>query len=285
MTKTWLIRRAVRSPVCPRSPRASARRCAGCPSSGARPWPRGSTRRLWPQPPRCAARRRSRSGRYRDRAARATRSDLGGRADQNRNDDARFGRFDRRHATTSRRTDGPRPWWRGGPPWPARSAARIWCGGAANGPIAAMVPISLSLSAAMITPPLPRSASTAGAALRGLCLTVSGPGERGSQHGPADAEQAGDLRQPLAVLGGQRRRARSSTSRMRSKACARVSASAGSIAGIAASAASSSISSMKNCSRTSALNADEAHVCAWASRMRRTASKPRSSTAARVMPT
>ncbi len=72
MTKTWLMRRAVRRPVFERSPRASARRCAGCPSSGARPWTRGSARRPLPRPPRCAARRRSRSGRSRGRAARAT---------------------------------------------------------------------------------------------------------------------------------------------------------------------------------------------------------------------
>ena len=59
----------------------------------------------------------------------------------------------------------------------------------------------------------------------------------------------------------------------------RVSASAGSIDGIAASAASSSISSMLNCSRTSALkSASDMSPCA--SRSRRAISKPRSSTAA-----
>ena len=67
----------------------------------------------------------------------------------------------------------------------------------------------------------------------------------------------------------------------------RTSMSSGSSAGRAAIVASGSISSIKNCSRTSALNSasGKAGMCSWARRMRRTASKPRSSTAARGIPT
>ena len=86
--------------------------------------------------------------------------------------------------------------------------------------------------------------------------------------------------QPLVVLAGRARRARSTPRWIRSNALRRVSASAGSIDGMAASAASWSISSMKNCSRTSALNVGKRHVAVSSRRMRRTASKPRSSTAA-----
>src|SRR4051794_38072699 len=69
-----------------------------------------------------------------------------------------------------------------------------------------------------------------------------------------------------------------------SNAASRVCLSGGSIAGIAARASFWSTSSMLNCARTSDLNTDKGmSPCAW--RIRRTASKPRSSTEARAMPT
>ena len=51
MMNTWLMRRPVRRPSRARRPRRAARRCAGCPSSGARPRPCGPAR------PPCAAAR------------------------------------------------------------------------------------------------------------------------------------------------------------------------------------------------------------------------------------
>src|SRR5262245_8985133 len=71
---------------------------------------------------------------------------------------------------------------------------------------------------------------------------------------------------------------------MRSNALRLTSPLSGSIDGSAASAASVSSTRIANCSRTSALKADNG-MSPWARRMRRRASKPRSSTAARPVPT
>src|SRR5262249_9059887 len=71
---------------------------------------------------------------------------------------------------------------------------------------------------------------------------------------------------------------------MRSNALRLTSPLSGSIEGRAASAASVSGTRIANCSRTSALKADNG-MSPWARRMRRRASKPRSSTPPRPVPT
>ena len=95
MTKTWLMRRSVRRPVAEAVDlAASARRCAGCPSSGARPCPRGSAR-----PPAAAA--AWLCGRVDDLAAGEVEAVLGRhgadlrlRADQDRHDQPGLGGLD-----------------------------------------------------------------------------------------------------------------------------------------------------------------------------------------------
>ena len=172
-------------------------------------------RRPLPRPPRCARHVDDLEAADIEAVLARHRRDLRGRPDQDRNDDAGFGRFDRRRAAKSRRRGARRSSSPAGTSF-ARAISRSYLvrGGAANGPIAAMTPISLSLSAAMITSPCMRSSGCAEAAYQDAFAWRSfrtwRKGVAGRRNAALiDAEQPGDLRPAVALSSADKGAARS----------------------------------------------------------------------------
>ena len=279
MMKTWLIRRAVRRPVADAvTARISSSVCR-LPFISNSPLPSWiSSTALAAAASLCAASTISKRL-ISSLCSRAAALILSRRPDQDRLDDAGFRRLDRHRAAKSRRRDARRWSPPAAPAWRGRSAVRTSRDAAAPRAVSmAAFDLHFALPAAWLVPGWCRARPYDAFACAVSALVRRQVARRGVASTP---NKRPTWCSRSLILPGRCRRARSALDVAIANACRRVSASAGSIFGIAARRASGSSSSMENCSRTIALNCGKRHVAvsSYAAAIRRTASKPRSSTA------